>query len=115
MGLELAWQQGYRRVELEVDSAPIHSLLTLTLGPTAGLNGLVYDCRRILQRPWHVDVKFIYREANGVVDGVAKWVLDQTLGYHHLQFPLASIYSFLLADLIGEESVRLVPHNGLLM
>lgn len=115
LGLELVWDCGFRCVQLETDSASVRYLLISPSPFHLEVEALLYDCQQLLTRTWTVEVKLIFREANGVADGLASWVLGRSVGCYLLATPPLSIHSLLLANQIGLVRPRIVTQNGLAM
>ena len=114
-GLLLAWQLGFRFIQLELDSTVVLSWLTdKTSSYPPDVMSLICDCRSLMEQNWEVQARNIYREANGCADALAK------LGAHQQQ--LLSIYTcpnfvyhFLIRDLAGLGSNRLCVRRSLML
>lgn len=70
-GLLAAWEKGFRRVEVEVDSEMVVEFLTTGIGDTHPMSFLVRLCYGFLTRDWLVRIVHVYREANRLTDGLA--------------------------------------------
>ncbi|CAN1164222.1 Putative ribonuclease H protein At1g65750, partial [Linum perenne] len=71
VGLDRAWQLGFRNVELQLDSTTALSILH---GPDPIQHqhaGLVLRFRRLIARDWRVRIIRVYREGNRVADFLA--------------------------------------------
>lgn len=87
LGLDQAWERGYRRLILEIDSQEIvHMLSGASSGNTTN-NYLIEGCKDILSRDWAIELSHIYREANSVANESTYWALFQPIGHHLLYFP----------------------------
>lgn len=72
-GLLLAWQLGFRFIQLELDSTVVLSWLTdKTSSYPPYVMSLIYDCRSLMEQDWEVQAHHIYHEANGCADALAK-------------------------------------------
>ena len=78
-GLKFAWNNGYKYINLQVDSKLAHNWITNlnSLFPLEYSN-LIHDCRSLLERPWVVKTDHIWRKANGCADLLAKRGADQS-------------------------------------
>ena len=77
-GLKYAWNNGYKYINLQVDSKLAHNWITnLNSFYPLEYSNLIHDCRSLLERPWVVKTNHIWREANGCVDLLAKKGADQ--------------------------------------
>ncbi|CAN0852590.1 Putative ribonuclease H protein At1g65750, partial [Linum grandiflorum] len=100
-GLRLAWDRGYRKVNLQVDLAAVVSLIQNTGPRDLQHQACVDDILKLLARNWMVSVTHTYREGNRVADLLAHHG-------HSLSFEVHSITSFssevihcIQADIIG--------------
>ncbi|KAL9278245.1 putative ribonuclease H domain-containing protein [Arabidopsis thaliana] len=67
-GLVIAWERGFRRVELEVDSKLVMGFLQTGVTGMHPLSFLVRLCHGFISRDWLVRVTHVYREANRLAD-----------------------------------------------
>lgn len=107
-GLQLAWVAGFRRLEAEVDSQLLISLLHKELATTHPLHSLVSACQGFLSRDWHVQFRHIYREANRVADSLADLASSFDPGVHVLHQPPTSCSILLFDDIKGTKFPRRV-------
>ena len=85
-GLEMAWNMGYKFLQLELDSKVVQSWLTnYNVNYPTNMLPLICDCRNLLHQEWEVHVHHVYREANGCADVLAKRGTRQQ--------PLVCVYS----------------------
>ena len=72
-GLALAWDMGFKYIQLELDSSVVLMWLT-EQNATYPLNmlPLLCDCRNLMERDWEVRVLHVYREANACADALVK-------------------------------------------
>ena len=72
LGLNLAWNLGFKHVDLKIDSTLTVQWLTHDGAYAPQLYVLINDCRSLIICEWIVLSAHIYREANGVAGGLAK-------------------------------------------
>ena len=73
-GLMLAWNLGFKFIQLELDSVIVLSWLTTSTDNFfPDVFPLICDCRSLKERAWVVQVRHVYREANEHIDVLAKW------------------------------------------
>ena len=73
-GLMLAWDLGFKFIQLKIDFVIVLSWLTTTTDnfPT-NVFPLIFDCKSLMERAWEVQVRYVYCEANKCADALAKW------------------------------------------
>ena len=72
-GLLLAWELGFKFIQLEIDSITILSWLTDTNSTyPPDVLSLICDCRSLIGRVWEMQARNIYHEANKCTDALAK-------------------------------------------
>ncbi|KAG7599188.1 Reverse transcriptase zinc-binding domain [Arabidopsis suecica] len=108
-GLYIAWERGYRRVELEVDSEIVVGFLTTGISPSHPLSFLVRLCHGFISRDWIVRIAHVYREANRLADGLANYAFTLPLGFHLFNSRLDALNSIVLEDAIGSARLRNIP------
>ncbi|CAN1346181.1 Putative ribonuclease H protein At1g65750, partial [Linum perenne] len=82
IGLDRVWDMGIREMEVQTDSACVVKLLTDRMSGNQQHAMLIEKFKNISQRAWSVSVKFIYREANFLVDFLANKGHELMLGTH---------------------------------
>ncbi|KAG7558925.1 Ribonuclease H-like superfamily [Arabidopsis thaliana x Arabidopsis arenosa] len=107
-GLVIAWEGGFRRVILEVDSALVVGFLQSGVEDTHPLAFLVRLCHGFISRDWLVRVTHVYREANRLADGLANYAFSLSLGFQHLNVCPEDVVPVLLDDVNGVTRPRLV-------
>ncbi|KAL4325829.1 hypothetical protein GQ457_11G022230 [Hibiscus cannabinus] len=95
--LLLAWQRGFRKVILELDNMQVVLILN---GESSALgdNLLVVRIKELLVRQWDVRVRHIVREANKVVDGLARLVRGEPIGEWFYDIPPLEVSGLLVND-----------------
>ena len=77
-GLTLAWDMGFKFIQLELDSITVvHWLTGMCVTYLPHMIPLICDCRNLMDREWEIQVLHIYREANDCADVLAKWGTHQ--------------------------------------
>ncbi|CAL1380813.1 unnamed protein product [Linum trigynum] len=83
-GLKIAWEKGYRKVEVNLDSNTAVSILK-EKGDTSSNHGLLaLQAKELLSRSWTVNINHVYRECNSAADFLASMGHDLHFGTHHL-------------------------------
>lgn len=77
LGMSLAWDGGYRRVEVETDSDLVFDLLTSFEQDSNIHNPLILESRHVMQRDWEIQKSKVFCEANMAKDGFANWIFHQ--------------------------------------
>ena len=81
-GLSLAWDAGYREVEIECDSIAAVALLSSPTVPTHPLYSIISCCKMKIHEPWCCAIKHIYREQNVAADALAARSYNLGYGLH---------------------------------
>ena len=72
-GLAMAWNMGFKFLQLELDSKVVLTWLTNNnMNYPTNMMSLICDCRNLLKQKWEVCMQHVYREANGCADALAK-------------------------------------------
>jgi ribonuclease HI len=107
-GLSLIVDMGFLYVTIEIDALMVVSFLALNSIPHPSLRPLVADCRFLLQRIPHKELKHVFREANKCADRLAKLGGSQEADFVVLDTPPACICDVLSFDNSGCISTRSV-------
>ena len=105
--LKLAWDWGYRKIILEMDSKVAIQLITNGSKSVNEANRLVLDIRRMLNLDWVVQVKHVYREGNRAADALANIGIRQSLGTHVFGVAPREVLDIVYQDVIGVSFDRL--------
>ncbi|KAG7537137.1 Zinc finger CCHC-type superfamily [Arabidopsis suecica] len=100
-GLVIAWEKGFRRVELELDSELVVGFLQAGISEVHPLAFLVPLCQDFLSRDWVVRVTHVYREANRLADGLANYAFSLQFGFHSFDYCPDMVYLTMLEDANG--------------
>jgi len=107
-GLLIAWDKGFRRVELDLDCKLVVGFLSTGVSNAHPLSFLVRLCQGFFTRDWLVRVSHVYREANRLADGLANYAFTLPLGLHCFDACPEGVRLLLLADVNGTEFPRAV-------
>ncbi|CAN0877469.1 Putative ribonuclease H protein At1g65750 [Linum grandiflorum] len=110
-GLHLAWDLGYRKVDLQVDSMTVVSLLQSQGETDHRHQACVQDLRQILDRNWIVHVTHTYREGNRVADLLAHHGHSLPFGVHSISSFSPALIDCIKADMIGVSFSRSIIIN----
>ncbi|KAI5351228.1 hypothetical protein L3X38_004119 [Prunus dulcis] len=97
-GLHLAWEDGFRTVEVECDSKSAVDLLLNPPSHTHPLFSITNCCYLLIQKEWCCSVKHIFREQNFAADSLAAMSHDLPLGLHILDSAPGVVVELLAAD-----------------
>ncbi|CAL8167723.1 unnamed protein product [Prunus armeniaca] len=107
-GLTLAWDSGYRNVEVESDSCDAVSLLNSPTIPTHPLFSIIVCCKSNINKDWRCSINHIYREQNVAVDALSSRSIDFGPGIHLFETVPDFLKDILYADAMGVSKHRLV-------
>ncbi|CAN1743216.1 Putative ribonuclease H protein At1g65750 [Linum perenne] len=111
-GLSIAWNLGYRRVLVQMDSAAAIAILEAK-GEIDHQHAMeVIQYRELLTRDWTVKIKHIYREANKAADSLANRGHSLGLGCHLISGSDRGLGLYLRYDCIGVSENRLILINS---
>ncbi|CAN1134462.1 Putative ribonuclease H protein At1g65750, partial [Linum perenne] len=89
-GLQLAWDRGYSKVQLQIDS----------------------QCAvLLLQSDWEVHIRHVFRESNHVADHVANRGHSCPIGFHCIELSDPVLSFWLLHDQLGVSETRLIMNE----
>ncbi|WZZ66780.1 hypothetical protein YC2023_078150 [Brassica napus] len=97
-GLCIAWDNGIRRLEVEVDSESVVGFLKTGIHDTHPLSFLVRLCYGFISRDWIVKISHVYREANRLADGLANYAFSLPYGLHFFELVPEHVTSMLSED-----------------
>ncbi|CAL9006302.1 unnamed protein product [Prunus brigantina] len=107
-GLNMAWDAGFRIVEIECDATSAVALLKSPIVSTHPLFSVINCCKMKIQEDWCCSVKHIFREQNCAADALAVKSYDFDPGlFVFLEAP-AFLSEILAADVRGVARPRLV-------
>ncbi|CAN1753236.1 Putative ribonuclease H protein At1g65750 [Linum perenne] len=108
-GLELAWQYGFRQVELQVDSKSAISLLLSPDPPEHQQAAEVIYFQNLCRRDWRVTTRHVFREANKAVIFLASQGYEFPFGTHLFSLSNCNLGHILRYDRLGISEPRLIP------
>ncbi|CAN0881249.1 Putative ribonuclease H protein At1g65750 [Linum grandiflorum] len=111
-GLQIAWERGYRRVRVQLDSRAAFQLLLGDGELTHQHSSEVASFREMLDRDWLIKVEHIYREGNRAADYLAALGHSLSLGVHFISVidPILSLH--ILYDMLGIFQSRLIMNES---
>ncbi|CAI0401383.1 unnamed protein product [Linum tenue] len=107
-GLRCAWELGVRKVLLQTDSQAAIRIIEAATNTHPHYH-IVLQVRRMVQCNWEVRIEHIYRESNMVADFLASTGHDLLVEIHPILAPDLRLHYWLLFDLVGSQTPRLVP------
>lgn len=109
-GVALAWNKGYRKILLEVDSMVVVRELLGELRPSSPYFHIVRRYKEmIFDREWEVVVQHCYREANRAADWLANHGVELIPKLVIMEAAPPDLRAVLLEDLSGVALLRRVP------
>lgn len=108
MGIQLAWDLGYRSVALQSDSQVLCSLLSGTDCAPLSIRMEIIHLRAFARRDWRFVCRHIYRECNVVADGMSSLSLDSPGCEEYWAIPPAAVRLLLFHDVIGVSTPRII-------
>ncbi|CAN1183539.1 Putative ribonuclease H protein At1g65750, partial [Linum perenne] len=73
LGLNLAWDMGFRRVNIQLDSLAAVAAIKGIPDTDRQHNHIIHQIRELCNRQWTVNLTHTYREGNRVADLLAHW------------------------------------------
>ncbi|XP_056697578.1 uncharacterized protein [Spinacia oleracea] len=109
-GLAIAWNAGFKKVVLSVDSEVVVKLLMETNIPNSSSFHLINRCKSMIKRHgWEVRVGHCYREANRAADWLANYGVNMEQRILLFEAIPGDLRTILLEDLRGMTIARRVP------
>ncbi|CAN1315860.1 Putative ribonuclease H protein At1g65750 [Linum perenne] len=110
-GLQLAWDRGYRKVQLHIDSQ-CAVLLLQSDDRTDHLHAAtIRRARELLHRDWEVHIRQVFRESNHVADHLANSGHSCPIGFHCIELSDSVLSFWLLHDQLGVSETRLIMNE----
>ncbi|XVE83745.1 hypothetical protein DITRI_Ditri16bG0111000 [Diplodiscus trichospermus] len=107
-GLIMAWEEGIRKLDVEIDNEVIWKALSDKGSNQCVLSSLGHDVKELFSREWEVELKQVCREANSVADKLAKQATSWPLGLHILHDPPDDIIQLINKDKQGHMVSRMI-------
>ncbi|CAN1831415.1 Putative ribonuclease H protein At1g65750 [Linum perenne] len=111
IGLKIAWDLGFRRVELQLDSATAIALFSEEGNVTHHHSSEVLDFRELKGRDWVVSIRHTYREGNKAADHLASRGFSLPIGLHMIPTTDCNLGYFLCYDSLGISEVMNILIN----
>ncbi|CAN1767765.1 Putative ribonuclease H protein At1g65750 [Linum perenne] len=84
-GLQLAWERGYRKIQLQLDSQCVVQLLQGDDLEDHAHAATIITARELIRRNWEVQILHVYRDSNHVADYLANVGHSCPLGFHSIE------------------------------
>ncbi|CAA7053633.1 unnamed protein product [Microthlaspi erraticum] len=107
-GLCIAWEKGFTRLEVEVDSSLVVGFMKTGICDTHPLSFLVHLCQGFLSKDSEVRITHVYREANRLADGLANYAFSLPFGLHTFDLVPLDLLPILRDDESGDSRLRQV-------
>jgi ribonuclease HI len=107
-GLRQCHRMGFRKVELDIDSMAVVSVLKNRRSSSSSGCSLLKRIWRLMQHDWIIEISHIYREANKCADALANFgcTLDfNSVFYDSCPTHIMDMYNF---DVLGHSTPRLI-------
>ncbi|CAN1849718.1 Putative ribonuclease H protein At1g65750 [Linum perenne] len=111
LGLEFAWDKGYRKICLKLDSQAAIALLTSTGNTEHQHRTEVIRFKELRDRDWEVKIEHTYREGNFATDYLASLGYNVGFGSHLVNTLDGGLCYFLRYDCIGVAEPRSILIN----
>ncbi|CAN1124680.1 Putative ribonuclease H protein At1g65750 [Linum perenne] len=110
-GLQLAWERGYRKIQLQLDSQCAVQLLQGYDLEDHAHETMIIMARELLRRDWEVRILHVYRESNHVTDYLANIGHSCPLGFHSIEQFDPNFCYWLHYDQLGVSEERLIMNE----
>ncbi|CAI0418689.1 unnamed protein product [Linum tenue] len=110
-GLKIAWNRGYRKVHLKMDSTTAIEIIRNRENEDHRHGSIASQFRQLLNLEWEVKIDHVYREANFAADYLANLGHDFHFGTHNLNVRDSGLVQWLCHDVLGtshERSVNMI-------
>ncbi|CAI0404027.1 unnamed protein product [Linum tenue] len=111
-GLQLAWDLGYRRVRVELDSRCGIHLISSNANPDHHHVSIIDRLQALARCDWEVVFSHVYREGNKCADFLANYGHSMPLGFHFVPASDPMLMYWTLYDSQGLSESRLVMNEG---
>lgn len=105
--LKIAWNSGYRQVQLKVDNLALVQALKHQSFPCTIDGSILNRLKELLCQNWSIQVNHVYREANTCADWLANQGHQQPLGYLFLKAPPPTLHQWILNYFIRVSHFRM--------
>ncbi|CAI0443132.1 unnamed protein product [Linum tenue] len=111
-GLNLAWDKGYRRVRVQLDSQCAVQLIRHVNTGNHHCAAILDRFRELLSRHWEVIIEHVYREGNRCADFLASRGHIVPFGFHEVASTDPMLHYWIMYDCQGISEPRLVLNEG---
>ncbi|CAN1812173.1 Putative ribonuclease H protein At1g65750, partial [Linum perenne] len=111
ISLQIAWENGFRKVDARIDSQAILTLIKDNESATHQHVVDIADLQELIKHDWEVTISHIYREGNFVADYLANLGHDYPWGVHPISLSDYNLSYFLHRDCIDISEPRFIPFN----
>ncbi|CAI0472952.1 unnamed protein product [Linum tenue] len=111
-GLQLAWDLGFRRVRVELDSRCAIHLLSSNAHSDHQHSAITDRIQALCKRDWEVVFYHVYREGNKCADYLASQGHYLSLGVHSFPVSDPTLMYWILYDVQGISEPRLVMNES---
>ncbi|CAN1142230.1 Putative ribonuclease H protein At1g65750 [Linum perenne] len=108
-GLELAWNEGHKKVSVQTDSLAAVLLIRAEGAPSHQHTSEIIAIKNWTDRDWQVEFHHIYREANGAADFLATLGHHFAIGVHIIPTSDCNLGYFLRKDCMRIAELRSIP------
>ncbi|CAI0471250.1 unnamed protein product [Linum tenue] len=100
-GLKIAWDEGYRKIELNLDSETAISIINNHLDDEHRHGQAAVQFRNLLDRDWEIKISHVYRESNCAADYLANAGHTSPFGTHSFDVCDPGLRYWLHYDVMG--------------
>ncbi|CAN1152848.1 Putative ribonuclease H protein At1g65750 [Linum perenne] len=108
-GLELAWNEGHKKVSVQTDSLAAVLLIRAEGAPSHQHTSEIIAIKNWTDRDWQVEFHHTYREANGAADFLATLGHNFAIGVHIIPTSDCNLGYFLRKDCMRIAELRSIP------
>ncbi|CAN1147579.1 Putative ribonuclease H protein At1g65750 [Linum perenne] len=110
-GLRTAWDLGFRKVEVQVDSMAVLALVNSAENPVHQHTLEVLDIHDLLRKDWEVKIRHVYREGNRAADFLADMGFRLPPGVHSFPTTDVNLGFYLRYDCTRVTEPRMITLN----
>ncbi|CAI0550119.1 unnamed protein product [Linum tenue] len=107
-GLKLAWDQGHKKVKLQLDSSTAIRMITIGEEQQQRYYTIIRQLRDLINRNWEVQVSHTFREGNKTADFLANKGHSVSIGCHFVGISDPGLSFWILYDTMGIAQDRLI-------
>ncbi|CAN0926089.1 Putative ribonuclease H protein At1g65750, partial [Linum grandiflorum] len=108
-GLKLAWDLGFRHVQLQLDSTAAISAITGKDSSDLRHRSCIEEARELFSRDWSLHVIHTFREGNKAADRLANHGHSLSFGFHPIHILPREVFDCIRTDSMGVYFPRQVP------